>query len=125
GLHPKDTAGLVSVLKELRNLGNTVLVIEHDVDVMEQADWIIDIGPGAGMKGGEIVGQGTLESLKAQEQSVTGNFLKEDYVPRLERRADNGQKITVYEAVKNNLKNVTVSYPHRCFMAVTGVSGSG
>lgn len=125
GLHPKDTAGLVQVLKQLRDLDNTVLVIEHDVDVMEQADWIIDIGPGAGMKGGEIVGQGTLESLKAQEQSVTGNYLKEIYVPKPERRAGICQKITVYNAVKNNLKDVTVSFPLGCFIAVTGVSGSG
>ncbi|ETP70521.1 hypothetical protein G159_01425 [Planococcus glaciei CHR43] len=125
GLHPKDTAGLVDVLKQLRDLDNTVLVIEHDVDVMEQADWIIDIGPGAGMHGGEIVGQGTLESLKTQDQSVTGNYLKEMYVPRPKRRAGNGQKITVHNAVKNNLKDVTVAFPLGCFIAVTGVSGSG
>ncbi|SDH94821.1 excinuclease ABC subunit A [Planococcus glaciei] len=125
GLHPKDTAGLVAVLKQLRDLDNTVLVIEHDVDVMEQADWIIDIGPGAGMRGGEIVGQGTLESLKTQDQSVTGNYLKEMYVPRPKRRAGNGQKITVHNAVKNNLKDVTVAFPLGCFIAVTGVSGSG
>lgn len=125
GLHPKDTAGLVAVLKQLRDLDNTVLVIEHDVDVMEQADWIIDIGPGAGMHGGEIAGQGTLESLKTQDQSVTGNYLKEMYVPRPKRRAGNGQKITVHNAVKNNLKDVTVAFPLGCFIAVTGVSGSG
>lgn len=125
GLHPKDTAGLVAVLKQLRDLDNTVLVIEHDVDVMEQADWIIDIGPGAGMRGGEIAGQGTLESLKTQDQSVTGNYLKEMYVPRPKRRAGNGQKITVHNAVKNNLKDVTVAFPLGCFIAVTGVSGSG
>ncbi|MDN7246066.1 excinuclease ABC subunit UvrA [Planococcus shenhongbingii] len=125
GLHPKDTEGLVKVLKQLRDLDNTVLVIEHDVDVMEHADWIIDIGPGAGMRGGEIVGQGTLESLMTQEQSVTGAYLKETYHPKQKRRAGNGQKITVYNAVKNNLKNVTVSFPLGCFIAVTGVSGSG
>lgn len=125
GLHPKDTQGLVDVLKQLRELGNSVLVIEHDVDVMRQADWIIDLGPGAGVNGGQIVGEGTLDELMEQAQSVTGAYLKEEQKPIQARRKGNGRHITIHNAHKNNLKNVSVSFPLGSFIAVTGVSGSG
>lgn len=125
GLHPKDTEGLVSILKQLRDHGNSVLVIEHDVDVMKEADWIIDIGPGAGINGGIVVGEGTLSSLATQARSVTGVYLNEPYFPKTVRRAGTGECITITGAVKNNLKHIDVSFPLGCFIAVTGVSGSG
>ncbi|WP_394120034.1 excinuclease ABC subunit UvrA [Planococcus donghaensis] len=125
GLHPKDTQGLVDVLKQLRELGNSVLVIEHDVDVMKQADWIIDLGPGAGIKGGQIVGEGTLDELMEQKNSVTGAYLKETDGPATTHRKGTGRHITIHNAHKNNLKNVSVSFPLGSFIAVTGVSGSG
>lgn len=125
GLHPKDTLGLVSVLKGLRDLGNTVLVIEHDVDVMKEADHIIDIGPGAGKLGGTVVGQGTLQELKNQEKSVTGMYLREEGGTNHKCRKGTGKKITVHHAKIHNLKNLTVSFPVGCLTAVTGVSGSG
>ncbi|PSL40152.1 excinuclease ABC subunit A [Planomicrobium soli] len=125
GLHPRDTQGLVKIIKQLRDIGNTVLVIEHDVSVMEQADHIIDLGPGAGTLGGEIVGEGTLLELQKQPRSVTGAFVKEPYAPPAIRRAGTGQHLSVKNAYKNNLKNITVSFPIGCFVTVTGVSGSG
>src|SRR5690625_2606105 len=125
GLHPKDTIGLVSVLKNLRNLGNTVLVIEHDVDVMKEADYIIDMGPGSGRMGGTIVGQGTLSELMEQKQSVTGNYLRKDKETRKKYRKGTGQRITVHHAKIHNLKDITVTFPVGCLSVVTGVSGSG
>src|SRR5690625_4237013 len=125
GLHPKDTIGLVSVLKDLRDLGNTVLVIEHDVDVMKEADYIIDMGPGAGRMGGTIVGQGTLSELMVQKESVTGNYLRKEIVTRKKYRKGSGQKITVHHASIHNLKDITVTFPVECLSVVTGVSGSG
>lgn len=125
GLHPKDTLGLVSILKKLRDLGNTVLLIEHDVDVMKEADYIIDIGPGAGEEGGTVVGQGTLQELKEQEKSVTGKYLREEGKSNKTCREGNGQEITVYHATVHNLKDITVTFPIGCLTAVTGVSGSG
>jgi excinuclease ABC subunit A len=125
GLHPKDTEGLVKIMKNLRDLGNTVLVIEHDVDVMLEADYIIDMGPGAGIMGGEVVGEGTLLQLKEQPKSTTGAHLKEGYHAPNKRRTGTGQAITVYNATKNNLKNITASFPLGCLVSITGVSGSG
>lgn len=125
GLHPKDTQGLIDVLKELRDLGNSVMVIEHDVDVMKQADWIIDLGPGAGINGGKIVGEGTLPQLISQSDSVTGAYLKELEQPVKKRRSGNGSRIIIHNAFKNNLKHITVQFPLGAFIAVTGVSGSG
>lgn len=125
GLHPKDTAGLVTVMKGLRDLGNTVLVIEHDIDVMREADYLIDMGPGAGKLGGTVVGEGTLEELMAQQDSVTGNYLREEVVGQQSPREGTGEQITVHAATVHNLKNVTVSFPIGCLTAVTGVSGSG
>ncbi|WP_102275670.1 ATP-binding cassette domain-containing protein [Cytobacillus massiliigabonensis] len=125
GLHPKDTLGLVSVLKRLRDLGNTVLLIEHDVDVMKEADYIIDIGPEAGSLGGMVVGQGTLEELVNQQNSVTGKYLREEEGMKKIYRLGTGQGITVHHASVHNLKEITVTFPIGCLTAVTGVSGSG
>ncbi|WP_188455919.1 excinuclease ABC subunit UvrA [Virgibacillus oceani] len=125
GLHPKDTKGLVTIMKQLRDLGNTVLVIEHDLDVMKEADHIIDIGPGAGIHGGTVVGEGTLDRLMTQEQSITGAFLRERPLPSKNRRKGTGQFLTIHNTTKHNLKNVTVSIPLGCLVSVTGVSGSG
>lgn len=125
GLHPRDTLGLVSVMKDLRDLGNTVLVIEHDVDVMREADYIIDMGPGAGAYGGMVIGEGTLSELIHQEQSITGQYLRHDPAARRNVRQGTGQAIVVHRASLHNLQDVTVSFPVGCLIAVTGVSGSG
>lgn len=125
GLHPKDTKGLVKVMKQLRDLGNTVLVIEHDVDVMREADHIIDMGPGAGNDGGTVVGEGSLSELMNQEHSITGTFLNDGLPPVQPHRKGTGQYLTVHNADKHNLKNITVSFPLGCFVSITGVSGSG
>ncbi len=125
GLHPKDTQGLIKVMKQLRDLDNTVLVIEHDVAVMQEADHVIDMGPGAGRLGGQVVGQGLLDELKEQSDSITGAFLREDSAIIKNRRRGTGQQLTVHNAHKHNLKNITVSFPLGCFITVTGVSGSG
>ncbi|WP_440895100.1 excinuclease ABC subunit UvrA [Amphibacillus sp. Q70] len=125
GLHPKDTEGLVNVLKRLRDLGNTILLIEHDVDVMKQADYIIDIGPGAGKLGGTVVGQGSLVELMEQVDSVTGQYLRQEKTIQKNYRTGIGEGVTVHHATVNNLKDVTVTFPTGCLTAVTGVSGSG
>lgn len=127
GLHPRDTAGLIRVLKQLRDLGNTVLVIEHDVEMMRAADHVIDMGPGAGSMGGRIVGEGSLAELMAAPESVTGAYLREEqhYKPKATRRTGTGQFLTVRNASARNLKNLTVSFPLGCLVSVTGVSGSG
>ena len=125
GLHPKDTTGIINILKALRDLGNTVIIIEHDTDVMKEADYIIDIGPGSGKYGGEIIGQGSFEELKMQESSVTGQYLKSKIQnPNLFRKGS-GEFIEVKNANLNNLKNIDVSFPIGCMTSVTGVSGSG
>ncbi|GAA0361456.1 excinuclease ABC subunit UvrA [Bacillus horti] len=126
GLHPRDTEGLIKVLMQLRDLGNTVLVIEHDVEVMRRADHVIDIGPGAGSFGGTVVGQGSLDELMEQEQSVTGAFLRSEQqrLGKWNRRKANGQ-LTIEGARLRNLKNIDVSLPLGCLVSVTGVSGSG
>jgi excinuclease ABC subunit A len=127
GLHARDTTGLIQVLKQLRDLGNTVLVIEHDVEMMRAADHVIDMGPGAGAMGGRVVGEGSLADLMAAPESVTGAFLREEqsYKPKTARRKGTGQFLTVRGARARNLKNVTVSFPLGCLVSVTGVSGSG
>ncbi|WP_438348132.1 excinuclease ABC subunit UvrA [Paenibacillus sp. FA6] len=127
GLHPRDTAGLIRVLQELRDLGNTVLVIEHDVEMMRAADHMIDIGPGAGIYGGTVVGEGSLEDLMASELSVTGAYLREESLttPIRVRRKGNGQHITIREAQIRNINIPVVSFPLGCLVSVTGVSGSG
>jgi len=125
GLHPKDTAGIINILKELRDLGNTVIVIEHDIDVMQEADYIVDIGPGSGKYGGEIIGEGTIEELKKQATSVTGSYLKRKVQNRKEFRKGTGSFMEVKNANLYNLKNISIKFPVGCLTSVTGVSGSG
>ncbi len=127
GLHQSDNEKLLNTLKKLRDLGNTLLVVEHDEDTMYAADHIIDIGPGAGIHGGEVVAQGTVEEIKKVEGSYTGDYLsgrKFIAIPE-KRREGNGGYLTVKGAKKNNLKNVNVKFPLGVFNCVTGVSGSG
>lgn len=124
-LHPKDTAGLLTVLRSLRDKGNTVLVIEHDTAVMAAADYLIDIGPGAGKYGGEVIGVGTLQQIKGQATSVTGAYLNSKPEARDLFRKGSGDFIEVSQANKHNLRNLTVRFPIGCLVCVTGVSGSG
>ncbi len=125
GLHPHDTAGMVKVLKRMRDLGNTVVVIEHDEDVMLEADHIVDMGPGAGRFGGEIVGEGTLEELVRNPRSVTGRYLRTDHKDASRKRCGDGGAISVTGACLHNLKNLNVRIPTGTVTSVTGVSGSG
>ena len=125
GLHPKDTEGMIRVLWELRDRENSVIVIEHDTDVMREADYIVDIGPGSGRYGGEVVATGTLLELMEQEASVTGTCLKKPKRIRMDLRKGTGMFIEVKNADKFNLKNVDVRFPIGCLTSVTGVSGSG
>lgn len=127
GLHQRDNDKLIATLKRLRDLGNTLIVVEHDEDTMYAADYIVDIGPGAGIHGGEVVAAGTVEDIKASERSVTGQYLsgrKKIPVPD-ERRKGNGKYLSVRGARQNNLKNIDVDIPLGTFTCVTGVSGSG
>ena len=127
GLHQRDNDKLLGTLKHLRDLGNTLIVVEHDEDTMRAADFIVDVGPGAGSRGGEIVEAGTMEQIIANPRSVTGQYLsgvKKIPVPS-SRRAGNGKFLTVSGAAENNLKNVDVSIPLGTLTCVTGVSGSG
>ena len=127
GLHQRDNDKLLATLKHLRDLGNTLIVVEHDEDTMRAADYIVDVGPGAGSHGGEIVAAGTLEDVIRNPRSITGQYLsgvKKIPVPSI-RRTGNGQKLTVLGATENNLKNVDVSIPLGTLTCVTGVSGSG
>ena len=125
GLHPRDTAGLIRILKDLCGLGNTVIVIEHDTDIMEAADYVIDMGPGAGKYGGQIVGCGTLEQLKNQEESITGNYLRREAEKCRNVRTGDGGSIKIEHASMFNLRDITVSIPTGKLVSVTGVSGSG
>jgi len=127
GLHQRDNERLLDALRELRDLGNTLIVVEHDRDTMEAADWIIDMGPGAGSHGGEVVAAGTWDEVCAEPRSITGQYLKGERripVPR-KRRKPNGKYITIRGAREHNLKNIDVQIPLGVFVAVTGVSGSG
>ena len=127
GLHQRDNDRLIKTLKNLRDVGNTVIVVEHDEDTMKAADFIVDIGPGAGEHGGEIVAAGTLEEIKMCKKSITGQYLigeKEIKYPS-ERRKGNGEKIVIKGAKENNLKNINVTFPLGTLTMVTGVSGSG
>src|SRR5512139_923857 len=127
GLHQKDNDRLLETLKRLRGLGNTVLVVEHDEDAIRTADHVIDMGPGAGVHGGEVVCAGTLDELLACETSLTADYLAgRRHIPmRGERRKGSGKKLTVHGARENNLQNVTASIPLGTFTCITGVSGSG
>ncbi len=127
GLHQRDNERLIRTLTRLRDLGNTVLVVEHDEDTMRSADWIVDMGPGAGEHGGYVVAEGTIEDIIACDSSITGKFLSGERaipVPR-RRRGGNGKTVRVIGANQNNLKNLTVEFPLGRFTCVTGVSGSG
>ena len=127
GLHQRDNDKLIATLKKLRDLGNTLLVVEHDEDTMYAADQIIDIGPGAGVHGGQVMAQGTAEEIKMIDGSVTGEYLsgrKKIQVPK-NRRKGNKKSIEIIEASENNLKNISVKFPLGMFTCVTGVSGSG
>jgi excinuclease ABC subunit A len=127
GLHQRDNERLIKTLVRLRDIGNTLIVVEHDEDMMRHSDWIIDVGPGAGEHGGHIVATGSMADIAAAPDSITGQFLsgvRSIEVP-VERRAGNGKTITVHGASGNNLKNVTVDFPLGKFIAITGVSGSG
>ena len=127
GLHQSDNDKLLNALENLRDLGNTLIVVEHDEDTMRRADWIIDIGPGAGVHGGEVVAEGKAEDLIKCEKSITGKFLKGELnIPVPKTRCEgNGKFISIKGAHKNNLKNIDVDIPLNTFTAITGVSGSG
>lgn len=125
GLHPRDTENLIEVLLSLRNLGNTVIVVEHDEDIMKAADVVIDIGPEAGTHGGEVVAQGTLKEI-LKSKSLTAQYLNgkmEIKVPKERRTSKN--HITINGVRENNLKNINVTFPLDMLTVVTGVSGSG
>ena len=128
GLHQRDNQKLLDTLLRLRDLGNTLIVVEHDEDTIKNADWVVDIGPGAGEHGGHVVVSGTVEDLVRSEDSVTGAYLsgrKQIAVPAQRRKPTKGRELTVKGAAENNLRNVDVSFPLGLFIAVTGVSGSG
>ena len=127
GLHQRDNDRLINSLKAMRDLGNTLIVVEHDEDTMRQADYLIDVGPGAGAQGGQIVAAGTPQEVARNQHSLTGQYLAgKKFIPLpAKRRAGNGQKISVLGAAENNLKNINVDFPLGKFIVVTGVSGSG
>ena len=128
GLHQRDNRRLIETLTKLRDMGNTLIVVEHDEDTMREADWIVDVGPGAGEHGGEIVHSGSFEELLKNTNSITGDYMagrRSIEVPASRRPVDKKRQLTVRGARENNLKNVTVSFPLGVFTAVTGVSGSG
>lgn len=128
GLHQRDNNKLISTLKRLRDLGNTVLVVEHDRDTIEAADWVIDIGPGAGTQGGHIVAEGTLQDILKSKESMTGKYLRGEFeieVPKERRKWTKDRAIRIEGAKQNNLKDVTADFPMGVFTCVTGVSGSG
>ncbi|MEI6596906.1 MAG: excinuclease ABC subunit UvrA [bacterium] len=127
GLHQRDNNKLISTLKKLRDLGNTVIVVEHDEATMLAADWLIDIGPGAGEHGGQIVAAGTPLAIKKNAKSLTGQYLSgKKFIPApVKYRAGNGKKLTIIKAGEHNLKNIDVEFPLGLFIAITGVSGSG
>ncbi len=127
GLHQRDNAKLLKTLRNLTNLGNTLIVVEHDEDTMYSADHIVDIGPGAGVKGGYIVAEGTVEEIKENPKSITGQYLsgiKRIEIPK-ERKKPNGNWVEIKGARENNLKNIDVKIPLGVFTCITGVSGSG
>jgi excinuclease ABC subunit A len=127
GLHERDNAKLIATLKEMRDLGNTLIVVEHDMETMLASDYMVDIGPGAGVHGGEVVATGTYKDIEACPESITGDYLAgRRFIPvPAKRRKGNGKKITIKGATCHNLKDVTVDFPLGKFIVVTGVSGSG
>lgn len=127
GLHQRDNERLIKTLKHLKSLGNTLLVVEHDEDTMQAADWLIDVGPLAGKQGGEIIATGSIDSICSSEESITGKYLSGEWrieIPE-QRRKGNGQFLKLYNAELNNLKNLSLDIPLGKFVAITGVSGSG
>lgn len=127
GLHQRDNARLIDTLRNMRDLGNTLIVVEHDEETMEASDWIVDIGPGAGLAGGEVMASGPLDEIIDNENSITADYLSgRKFIPVPEkRRKGNRKKITIKAASENNLKDIDVSFPLGTFTTVTGVSGSG
>jgi excinuclease ABC subunit A len=127
GLHPRDNDRLLNTLTRLRDLGNTVLVVEHDAETIERADYVIDLGPGAGRLGGALIAAGTPREIQKNPASLTGQYLSGAVriEPPAGRRHGNGKKLTVHGAREHNLKDVTVEFPLGCFIVITGVSGSG
>jgi excinuclease ABC subunit A len=127
GLHQRDNAKLIHTLKEMRDLGNTLIVVEHDEETMRNADYLVDIGPGAGVHGGEVVASGSVQDIENVPASITGDYLAgRKYIPvPLKRHKGNGKKIVIKGAKCHNLKNITVSFPLGAMTVVTGVSGSG
>ncbi|MDO4575812.1 MAG: excinuclease ABC subunit UvrA [Planctomycetia bacterium] len=129
GLHPRDNQKLIETLRQLQQMDNTVLVVEHDEAIMRQADWLIDVGPGAGSNGGDIVAEGTPETILNHPRSLTGQFLREladgPKKPAKRRRTSKSRCVTIENVTTNNLQNVTVDFPLGAFVCVTGVSGSG
>ena len=128
GLHQRDNRRLIETLLHLRSLGNTLIVVEHDEDTIAEADWIVDIGPGAGEHGGEVVHSGSVEGLKENTRSLTGDYLsgrRQIEIPAKRRKVDKDRKLKVVGASENNLQNVSVEFPLGVLTAVTGVSGSG
>ncbi|MBE6667190.1 MAG: excinuclease ABC subunit UvrA [Ruminococcaceae bacterium] len=127
GLHQRDNTKLIATLKKLRDIGNTVIVVEHDEETMQESDYIVDIGPGAGIHGGEVVSAGTPEEVAKDPKSITGAYLSRRKCIKIpeKRREGNGNKLSVIGAYEHNLKNINVDIPLGCFVCVTGVSGSG
>ncbi|MGW1342242.1 excinuclease ABC subunit UvrA [Kribbella sp. NPDC002412] len=128
GLHQRDNRRLIETLVRLKDLGNTLIVVEHDEDTIDHADWVVDIGPGAGEHGGQVVVSGTVEDLKSHPDSITGAYVsgrREIPIPAVRRPLTEGRELTVYGARQNNLKDIDVTIPLGVFVAVTGVSGSG
>jgi len=126
GLHQRDNSRLIKTLTKLRNLGNTILVVEHDEEVIRNSDWIIDLGPGAGVNGGNVVFEGTIKKILQGTKSVTGTYLKDDSLIILKNKIRKPEgSLIINEASENNLKNIDVEIPLGLFVSVTGVSGSG
>src|SRR5207247_7245496 len=126
GLHQRDNAKLIKTLTKLRDLGNTILVVEHDEEVIRSSDWIVDLGPGAGVHGGSVVFEGTVSQILNNHKSVTGEYLKHHNAIKLVKKTRKQKgKLLVKGASENNLKNIDVEFPLGFMIAVTGVSGSG
>jgi len=126
GLHQRDNARLIKTLNKLRNLGNTVIVVEHDEEIIRNSDWIIDLGPGAGIHGGNIVFEGTIKKILQATKSVTGTYLKDNSLIVLKNKIRKPEgSLIIKDASENNLKNIDVEIPLGLFVSVTGVSGSG
>ena len=127
GLHQKDNAKLIATLIRLRDLGNTLIVVEHDEETIRTADWVLDIGPGAGEHGGEVIASGPLSAILAEPRSITGAYLRGELAVPIpaERRTGNGKSLVVRGAREHNLKNIDATFPLGTMTAVTGVSGSG